>query len=119
MRHPLAHPKGGIILRDEEGISSKAFKEMVSKITKKLVNADFGDILKISAPAYTHHPRSYLEGACYDLSYSARFLTSAAKIDDPIERLKLIICMYVGGHHINPEVIGLKAPINPVVGETV
>lgn len=100
-------------------MAPKAFKEVVAKITKKIINADFGDILKISAPAYTHHPRLYLEGACHDLSYSAKYLTQAARIDDPIERMKLIITMYVGGQHINPEVIGLRAPLNPVIGETV
>ena len=47
----------------------------MTKIAKKLAKADLSDILKTPAPAYVHHPRSYLEGACYDLSYSGRFLT--------------------------------------------
>ena len=91
----------------------------MSKVAKKLIKADVSDLLRTPAPAYVHYPRSYLEGAFYDLSYSGRFLTEAAKTEDPIERLKLILCMYVGGHHINVEAIQLRAPINPILGETV
>lgn len=91
----------------------------MSKVAKKLIKADLSDILRTPAPAYVHHPRTYLEGAYYDMSLSSRFLTQAAKTDDPIERLKLILCMYVGGHHINPAVIQLRAPLNPILGETV
>jgi len=38
-----------------------------------------------------------------DLRYAPKFMKMAAETDDPIERLKLIIAMYVGGSHINPE----------------
>lgn len=59
-------------------------------------------MLKTRAPAFVHYPRTYLENACIDLSYSSAFMTQAARTSDPVERLKLIICMYVGGHYINP-----------------
>lgn len=119
MRHHLAHPKGGITLVDEGNLAPKALKEVLSKATKKIVNGDFADVLKVPSPAYFHHPRSFLEGACYDLSYSSLFMTKAALTEDPIERIKLILAMYIGGHHINPATIGLRAPLNPVIGETV
>ena len=90
----------------------------MGKIAKRLIKADVSDILRTPAPAYIHHPRSYLEGACYDLSYSGKFLTAAAKEQDPIERLKLVTAMYIAGHHVNPCVIQLRAPLNPIIGET-
>jgi hypothetical protein len=54
-----------------------------------------------------------------DVLYCSRFLTPAAETDDPFERLKLIICMYVGGSHINPAYCQCRAPLNPILGETV
>ena len=58
-------------------------------------------MLQTSAPVYIHFPRTYLESACIDLSYCSKYMTKAAEIDDPVERLKLIVAMYVGGHYIN------------------
>jgi len=118
-RHKLAHPKGGLMLIDEGNMVPVAFKEFTTKVAKKIAKADFGDILKTPAPAYIHHHRSYAEGACYDLSYSAKFLTKAARETDPIERLKLIMAMYIGGHHINIAELQIRAPLNPILGETI
>jgi len=62
-------------LIDEGNVVPRAFKEFMGKVAKKLMKADLGDILKTPAPAYVHHDRSYLESACYDLSFSAKYLT--------------------------------------------
>lgn len=45
-------------------------------------------------------------------------MTAAAQATDPIERLKNILCMYVGGQHINPSEMQCRAPLNPILGET-
>ena len=104
-RHPLANPKGGLLLQDEENVVPRAFKEFMSKVAKKILKADLSDMLKTPAPAYVHHPRTYLEGACYDLSFAAKYLTQAAKEEDPMERLRLIMVFYLAGQHINPTAI--------------
>jgi hypothetical protein len=78
-RHKLAHPKGGMQLHDEGNIVIAVFKDFVGKIAKKIIKADFGDILRTPAPAFVHYPRTYLEGACMDLSYSSTYLTKAAE----------------------------------------
>jgi hypothetical protein len=62
-RHRLAHPKGGINLYDEGNVSMTAFKDLMGKIAKKIVKAQLTDLLRITAPAYIHYPRTYLEGA--------------------------------------------------------
>jgi hypothetical protein len=54
-----------------------------------------------------------------DVLLCQRFLTPAAETDNPFERLKYIICMYVGGSHINPAFCQCRAPLNPILGETV
>ena len=59
-----------------------------------------------------------MQALAYDLSYSSKFLGEAARCEDPIERLKYVIAMYVGGHHVNLEVVGLRSPLNPILGET-
>jgi len=102
IRHKLAHPKGGMNLTDEGNVVKTAFKDMAGKLAKKIARGQISDLLKTPAPAYIHYPRTYLEGACMDLSYSQKYLTLAARTDNPIERMKNVICMYVGGQHINP-----------------
>ena len=88
-------------MRDDDGVIPKAFKEMLSKIASKFVHGEFQDILKIPAPAYIHYPRSYLEVSAVDVSLCSQFLEKAAETSDPVERLKYVLCCYVGGHHIS------------------
>jgi hypothetical protein len=76
-------------------------------------------MLKISSPAFMHHPLTYVEGSSMDVLHASRFLTPAAETEDPIERLKLILCMYIGGTHIVPAECQSRAPLNPILGETV
>ena len=102
-RHKFANPKGGMTLYDEGNVIPAVFKDFVAKIASKVVKGQFSDMLKISSPSFIHCPLTYTEGASMDLSYAPKLLTKAAEVDDPIERLKLIISMYVGGSHINPE----------------
>lgn len=118
-RHKFANPKGGMNLYDEGNVIPAAFKDYVAKITNKIVKGQFNDLLKISSPAFIHCPITYVEGASRDLAFASRFLTPAAETDDPFERLKLIISMYIGGSHIMPALCQSRAPINPILGETV
>ncbi len=104
---------------DEGGVIPGAVKEMAGKITSKLLKGDFSDILKIPAPAYIHHDWTYIEGAAADVIWSSRFLTKAAETSDPIERLKLVITSYLAGNHISPSNTQCRAPLNPILGETV
>lgn len=39
VRHKFAHPKGGMNLFDEGGMAVAVFKDMVSKIAKKIAKA--------------------------------------------------------------------------------
>jgi hypothetical protein len=68
-RHPLAHPKGGMTLHDENGIILQATKEILAKVAQKLIKVQFSDILKFSAPAFVHCPATYLECAANDLRF--------------------------------------------------
>lgn len=118
-RHKLANPKGGLQMLDEGGIVPSAVKDLASRITSKLMNGDFGDILKTPAPAYVHVERTYVEGAAADVIWSSKFLTRAAEESNPIERLKLVVTSYLAGNHISPSDCQCRAPLNPILGETV
>jgi hypothetical protein len=63
--------------------------------------------------------RTYVEGAAADLIWSSKYLTKAAEMKDPIERLKLVITSYLAGNHISPSDTQCRAPLNPILGETV
>jgi len=63
--------------------------------------------------------RTYVEGCAADLIWSSRFLTKAAECTDPIERLKYVITSYLAGNHITPSDCQCRAPLNPILGETV
>ena len=92
---------------------------MVGTVAGKLVKGQLFDILKTPTPAFMHFPRTYLESACIDMSFCSKYMTKAAHTEDPVERLKLIVSMYVGGHHINTADIQCRAPLNPILGETI
>lgn len=91
---------------------------MASKVASKMAKGEFGDLLKTPAPAFIHADRTYVEGAAADLAWSSKYLTKAAETSDPIERLKLVITSYLAGNHITPSDCQLRAPLNPIIGET-
>jgi Oxysterol-binding protein len=115
----MAHPKGGIQMLDEGGVIPMAVKELMSRVSAKMMKGDFSDILKTPAPAYMHVDRTYVEGAAADLIWSSNYLTRAAKTQDPIERLRLVITSYLAGNHVTPSDTQCRAPLNPILGETV
>jgi hypothetical protein len=87
---------------DEGGVIPGGIKDLMAKITNKIIKGDFSDILRTPAPAYIHVDRTYLEGAAADVIWSSKYLTQAAVTSDPIERLKLVITSYLAGNHITP-----------------
>jgi Oxysterol-binding protein len=117
-RHKLANPKGGIQMIDDGGIVPGVVKDMIAKIGNKVMKGEIGDVLKIPTPAFAHVERTYVEGAAADLAWSSKYLTRAAATSDPIERLKLVITSYLAGNHITPSDCQLRAPLNPILGET-
>ncbi len=94
-------------------------KDIAGKVASKVFKGDLSDILKVTAPAYVHVERTYIEGCAADLIWSSRFLTKAAECVDPIERLKYVITSYLAGNHITPSDCQCRAPLNPILGETV
>ena len=65
-RHKLSHPSGGLNLLDEGNVIPAAFKEVLGKLSQKFKEGDFKDLMRVSAPAIMHYPRTYLECAAID-----------------------------------------------------
>eukprot|EP00347_Sterkiella_histriomuscorum_P017855 403347716 len=118
-RHKLAHANGGLILLDEGNIIPQAFKEILSKLGKKMMKGEFQDMMKTPAPAYMHYPRTYLEGSAVDLSLAPKYFKQASESIGALERLKWVVATYIGGHHINVSQMQCRAPLNPILGETI
>ena len=77
--------------------------------------------MKISTPAYTHSSLTYhdIVKCEFDL-YEETFclLSENDMLGDPIEVLKYLTAAKCGAFHIGVLKIGLKQPLNPILGET-
>lgn len=105
-------------MSDEDGVILDAVKTILSKVGGQLIKGQIHDISRTPAPAYLHHYFSQLAIVKNDVSYCRRHLKTAAKIDDPVERMKHIVTFYIAAHFINPTLIQCRIPLNPIIGET-
>eukprot|EP00188_Purpureofilum_apyrenoidigerum_P004321 Plantae.Rhodophyta-Purpureofilum_apyrenoidigerum.ctg4803.p1 GENE.Plantae.Rhodophyta-Purpureofilum_apyrenoidigerum.ctg4803~~Plantae.Rhodophyta-Purpureofilum_apyrenoidigerum.ctg4803.p1 ORF type:complete len:357 (-),score=55.85 Plantae.Rhodophyta-Purpureofilum_apyrenoidigerum.ctg4803:161-1231(-) len=113
-RHPKAHAKGG--LTEDAAIITQQRKvalEIVKQIGTNVLNRK--DLLYVTFPAKCSEPRTVLQRVADSVSYSEDFLTEAAGISDPVERLSRVVAFYIGGIHLTSNV---KKPLNPILGET-
>ena len=115
--HPFSAEKGGMNIRDEDGIVPGTVKNIIKKISGKLAKGEFYDISKTPAPSFLHHNYSHLAVMKNDCTY-LHFLKKAADTDDVLQRMKYIIAFYISSHFINPTLIQCRIPLNPILGET-
>jgi hypothetical protein len=108
-----------MVLLDEDNISTKVFKETLSRLGNKIIKGEFHDLLKQPAPAYLHAPSTYLQSAANDVSHCHNFYQKAAEETDPVERLKYVVTGYIGAQHVTVSKVGCRPPLNPILGETV
>jgi hypothetical protein len=108
-----------MVLIDEDNLSAKVFKDMISRLGKKLIKGEFHELLRKPAPAYFHSPSTYLLSCANDVSHCQNWFQKGAEAIDPVERLKYICAGYLGTHHITVGKVGCRPPLNPILGETV
>ena len=95
-----------------------AIKELVQKVLKKALKGQLADVMATPAPAQIHDAQSsHMNLQQREMTYSP-FLMKAANESDPVERMKWIIAYYFSGHYINSTIMDSRAPINPILGET-
>lgn len=73
------------------------------------------DLSKVVLPTFILEKRSFLEKIT-DYYYHCDILSSAALMEDPLDRMKAVVKWYLSGFYKKPK--GLKKPYNPILGET-
>ena len=81
--HYDASPKGGVFMKDKEGIIPQATKDLVKKVAGKLVKGQISDMSTISQPSYLHHYISLQALHKNDMSF-CKELKKAANMGDAI-----------------------------------
>lgn len=100
---------------NQEELSSQKglVMDLLRKAGEKLMRGQ--GVVSISLPVRIFETRSALE-RCGDLwTCGPKYLPLAGKTNDPVERLKFIMCFMIGSMYI---VTRQKKPFNPILGET-
>lgn len=114
-RASCAAPAGGWKNSDLEMLKKQrgVLWDIVQQMGRNLMNGT--DIMRTAFPVYINDPRSYLDVIADGWCYAPVFLTRAAALSDPVERLKLVVCFVMSGL-LNT--CSAAKPFNPVLGET-
>ena len=112
-----SNPEGGMIINDPNQLILNTIKLIMKDIGSQIISGKF-DVWKISTPAQLHGEMTTMNILCTDMSNCSLFLNQAAKEEDPQKRIKLVAAYYFSGLHISTAALGPKAPLNPILGET-
>ena len=115
-RLPNAYKTGGLPVPSEE-IQSKirsVGKEMVREIGRKLLNGDF-NLTRVSVPIRCMQAATALHNTLKSAILCPPYLAYAGSIQDPVERLKLVVASSMCSFYY---LSTFEKPINPVLGET-
>lgn len=104
-------------MRDDDKIMPAALKDIAKKFASKLIHGQVFDLTSTPAPSYIHHYVSQIGILKNDFS-NARYLYDAAKLTDARARMKEVLRFALSTNWINPTLIGLRAPLTPIMGET-
>ena len=115
--HFSATKTGGFTMRDDEHIIPKAIKEIAGTVAKKLVKGEIFDLSSTPSPAYLHHYVSQLGLMKNDCSYT-KPLYEAAACQEPIARMTAVLKFCIATNWVNPTLLGCRAPLTPIIGET-
>lgn len=115
-RDPDAAYYGGFALNDHELCSRlrSAGKEILKTVGKKILTGSF-NLTTISFPIKCMCPSSVLEIIATIAGVNPLYLNKAALINDPIERMKLVMCSSIAMLFPTHQ---FEKPLNPILGET-
>lgn len=97
------------VLKSQEGIVGDVLKRLAKSI------AEGRGVVGVSLPIRIFEPRSLVERITDWWSFAPIYLTPAAQLKDPLERMKHVIAFAMAGLYVS--VTPLK-PFNPILGET-
>jgi len=73
------------------------------------------ELYKVSFPIKAMSPASILKLVANSCIHAPKYLTAAALSQDPVERMKFVIC---NSFSFNEAVHTFEKPLNPLLGET-
>ena len=106
---------GGLICTDKEAMDNQKgiLVEVLRQLTMNLLKGL--TISHISLPVKMFEPRSSIQRVVDLFSHAPQFFNKAAKIDDHLERFKLVIAGAMSSIYI---CCTQMKPFNPLLGET-
>lgn len=107
----VVHDKDGLVLVDKE--ITKKFRGLISDMIKQILKAAFGTPVSLKVQLF--EPKSTLHRITDYWSFAPEFLTKAASLRDPMERMKHVLAFAVSGFYIPTKQL---KPFNPLIGET-
>eukprot|EP00811_Abedinium_folium_P037136 NODE_977_length_2666_cov_6.755022.p1 GENE.NODE_977_length_2666_cov_6.755022~~NODE_977_length_2666_cov_6.755022.p1 ORF type:complete len:788 (+),score=254.68 NODE_977_length_2666_cov_6.755022:47-2365(+) len=115
-RPAWAAASGGIACRDQALFSDtrNVVKEVTSDIGKKLMSGKLS-LTSISIPIKVMQPQTSLQVVCGVACNLPFYLRKASQTSDNSERMKMVICMYMGALH---RIATFKKPLCGMLGET-
>lgn len=117
MHYYADEQSGGFQMRDEGRLMPQVFKDIAKKAAKNMMKGQFLNLFSVPSPAYMHFFRSQL-GMLENDQSNCRFLYDAAKESDPLKRMKWVLRSQLTCNWINLTLIGFRAPLTPIMGET-
>ena len=121
VRYAGGRPEGGIVIRDDSNMITNVAKDIMKNLGKNLVQGKFTNMLKVRTPAYVHSDKTYLDCIKYEFCLLEKMLFHCQEqgcLESPFERLKYITAAQIGAIHLGVENVGLRSPLNPILGET-
>lgn len=96
----LSNDKGGIALTDKNvlGKLRDAGKEIIKTVGKKILKGDF-NLTTVSFPIKCMQPRTVLHNSLRAFILNPLYVNRASIIENPIERIKLIVASTIGSFH--------------------
>lgn len=97
------------ILKNQKGIIMEILQSLVKSI------AEGRGVVGVSLPVRIFEPRSLLERVCDWWTFMPNYIIPAVKLQNPVERMKQVIAMAIGGLYVSAKQL---KPFNPLLGET-
>ena len=97
------------ILKTQKGLITEVLQSLFKSI------AEGRGVVGVSLPIRVFEPRSLIERLCDFWTYVPNYLVPATRTNDPVERIKKVISMFIAALHLGA---GQLKPFNPLLGET-
>ena len=106
---------GGVECQNQEELKCQEgiVMELVRTAGKTLMEGK--NVVGVSLPVRIFEPRSTIERICDLWSFGPIYLSRAASINDPVERMKNVMTFSIAGLYLGCKQL---KPFNPILGET-